>query len=316
MIRREKNENGVEWGWVKSEKGAEGYILGARLQERDLQGTIFDSVAESEWFFHLIHIMAENAHADKVHGIIVMLLSASFSCDKIMRSLVSARPACNVVEILADGLESCAVAVGSCATIKVLLRVLHFHMIDFVSQTTISLESWIIAAQRVLNCMYTILFETDPVTPDAVYELGISFDFLQRLLSWSAAQHIVRQKLLPARVFTKRKTGEELTFLAALQQLLSVIAVGGTGGALSRIMTSRVEPTAHLVVCLFRTWHCIWCLILNHVLQADRLPVASLTSLVHLLLAHHLKVVNVTVDAAIIMLLDLREFMLILFASL
>jgi hypothetical protein len=52
------------------------------------------------------------------------------------------------------------------------------------------------------------------------------------------------------------------------------------------------------------------------VLQADRLPVASLTSLVHLLLAHHLKVKNVTVDAAIIMLLDLREFMLILFASL
>jgi serine/threonine protein kinase len=101
---------------------------------------------------------------------------------------------------------------GNLVTKKLPDNTWDFHMIDFVSHTTISLESWIIAAQRVLNCMYTILFETDPVTPDAVYELGVSFDFLQRLLSWSNAQHIVRQKLLPARVFTKRKTGEDLTF--------------------------------------------------------------------------------------------------------
>ena len=36
----------------------------------------------------------------------------------------------------------------------------------------------------------------------------------------------------------------------------------------------------------------------------------------HLLLAHHLKVANVTVDAAIIVLLDFRDFILVLFASL
>jgi hypothetical protein len=247
MIRQEKHDDGTEWSWIRSEQGKEGYILRARLQERRLQSAIFDSVAESEWFFHLVHIMAENAYADKVHGIIVLLLSASLSCDKILHSFVSARPSCSIVDILSAGLESCAVAVGSCATIKVMLRVLHFQMIDGDSGTVLPMSSWVVAAQRVLNCMHANMFETEPVTPLVIEELGASFEFLQRLLSWSAAERVVVHQLLPSRAFSKRRTGEDVTFLAALQSILNVIAVGGTGGGLSRVMIARVEPAEHQV---------------------------------------------------------------------
>ena len=226
---------------MRSERGAEGYVLGARLQERNLQAAIFDSVADSEWFFHLIHIMAANSYGDKVHGIIVLLLSASLSCDKILQSLVAAQPSCSVVDVLSAGLESCAVAAGSCATIKVMLRVLHFHIMDAASRVHLPVQSWVVAAQRVLRCMYANAFETDPLTPQVLEELSISFDFLQRLFSWAAAERVVRQLLLPSVVFPKRKSGGDVTFLAALQQLLSVIAVGGTGGGLSRAMAARVD---------------------------------------------------------------------------
>jgi hypothetical protein len=244
MIRREKCGD-AEWSWVRSEEGAEGYILGSRLQERNLQEAIFDSVAESELFFQLVHIMAENDHAGKAHGIIVLLLSASLSCDKILRSIIIARPSCSVVGILSVGLESSAAAVGSCAAIKVLLRVLHFHMIDAASRTTLSVESWVVAAQRVLRCMHITVFETDPVTPLVLEELNVSFDFLQSLLSWSAAQCVIKQQLFPSSVFPNRSSGD--TFLTVLQQLLSVIAVGGTGAGLSRVMTALVEPAPQQV---------------------------------------------------------------------
>jgi hypothetical protein len=247
MVRQEKQDDGVEWSWIRSAKGDEGYILRARLQERRLQSAIFDSVAENEWFFHLVHVMAESAHADKVHGIIVLLLSASLSCDQILHSFVLARPSSSIVDILSAGLESCAVAAGSCATIKVLLRVLHCHMLDGGSRIDLHVQSWLHAARRVLNCMYTNLFQTEPVTPLVLEELAASFEFLQRLLSWSVAERAVIDQLLPSSAFSKRKAAEDVTFLAALQHLLHVIAVGGTGGGLSRAMTARVEPALHQV---------------------------------------------------------------------
>lgn len=240
MIRREKHA-GVEWSWVRSERATEGYILGTRLRERNLQAAIFDIVAGSEWFFHLVHIMAANSYADKVHGIIVLLLSASLSCDKILQSLVSARPSCSVIDILSAGLESRAIAVGSGATIRVMLRVLHFHIMDAASHSWLPVQSWVIAAQRVLRCMYANTFETDPITAQVLEELSISFDFLQRLFSWAAAERVVRQQLLPSVLFPKRKAGDNVTFVVALQQLLSVVAVGGTGGGLSRAMAAHVD---------------------------------------------------------------------------
>jgi hypothetical protein len=246
MIRREKCES-TEWSWVRSEEGTEGYILGSRLHERNLQEEIFDSVAESELFFQLVHIMAENDHAGKAHGIIVLLLSASLSCDKILRSLVIARPSCSVVDILSVGLDSCAAAVGSCAVIKVLLRVLHFHIIDAASRTTLAVKSWVVAAQRVLCCMHTTVFETDPVTPMVLEELGVSFDFLQGLFSWSAAQCVIKQQLFTSSVIPNRNTGKGDAFLTVLQQLLCVIQVGGTGAGLSRFMAAHVEPVPNQV---------------------------------------------------------------------
>jgi hypothetical protein len=288
MIRQEKRDDGAEWSWVRSEKGAEGYILRTRLQERRLQSAIFDSVVESEWFFHLVHIMAENAYADKVHGIIVLLLSASLSCDKILRSLVHVRPSCSIVDILSSGLESCAVAAGSCATIKVLLRVLHFQMIDGDSRMVLHMSSWALAAQRLLNCMYTNVFETEPVTPLVLEELSASLEFLQRLLSWSAVEHVVIHQLFPSRVLSKRRIGEDGTFLAELRHILNVVAVGGTGCGLSRAMTARVEPAGHQVhpECALHFLH------FNAVTrpQVGRFPVASLTTLAQVLLSHHLKV--------------------------
>jgi hypothetical protein len=291
MIRQEKSDDGVEWSWVRSERGAEGYILRARLHERHLQSAIFDSVAESEWFFHLVHIMAENAYAEQVHGIMVLLLSASLSCDKILQSFVSARPSCSIVDMLSAGLESCAVAAGSCATIKVMQRVLHFQMIDGGSSVALPVRSWVAAAQRVLRCIHTNLFESDPVTPLLLEELGASFEFLQCLLSWSAAEHVVVHDLLPSRVLSKRKAAEDVTFLAALQHILNVIAVGGTGGGVSRVMTARLEPAAHQVRLKYAFQRSAISSVTQSLCGQDgRFPVAQLTSLVHVLLSHHLKV--------------------------
>lgn len=260
-IRREVNVDGTEWIWVRSEDGVEGYILGTRLQQRKLQQAIFDVVAESVWFFQLVLIMAENDHAGKAHGIIVLLLSTKHSgpetsggqlsegpLQKILRTIVSARPSYSVVDIVSFGLESCAVAVGSCAAIKVLIQVLHFHINEGASP----IEKWVIAAQRVLRCVHTSMFETDPVTDVVIHELDVSFEFLDCFLSWDAAHDVIKQQLFPSSVLPKHSNQQDISFLTVLQQLLNVIAVGGTGSGLSRVMTARVEPAAQQVAC-------VWC---------------------------------------------------------
>ena len=89
--------------------------------------------------------------------------------------------------------------------------------------------------------MYANTFETDPITAQVLEELSMSFDFLHRLFSWAAAERVVRQQLLPSVLFLKRQAGDNVTFVVALQQLLSVVAVGGTGGGLSRAMAAHVD---------------------------------------------------------------------------
>jgi hypothetical protein len=256
--------------------------------ERNLQTAIFDDVVESEWFFHLVHIMAENDHADKVHGIIVLLLSFPLSCSKVLQSLITACPSCNIINILSIGLDSCAIAPGSCTSIRIMLHVLYFYMIDAPSHLTSHMDSWVLAAQRVLRFMHRIVFETDPLTAVMIEELSFSFAFLQRLLSWSAAECIVRRQLLHSRVFPKRKFCEEVTFVAALQHIISVVAVGGSGAGLSRAIIARVDPAADQVpffICAVLRYFS-----LNFCLQTDRFPAGSLSSLVQLLLTRHLKV--------------------------
>ena len=285
---RTENVDGTEWIWVRSEDGVEGYILGTRLQQRKLQTAIFDVVAESVWFFQLVHIMAENDHAGKAHGIIVLLLSTNLSCGKILPTIVSARPSCSVADILSFGLESCAVAVGSCAAIKVLLQVLHFHR----DEAACPIEKWVIAAQRVLRCVHTSVFETDPVTDIVLEQLNVSFDFLECLFSWDAGHDVIKQQLFPSSVLPKHSNQQDISFLTVLQQLLSVIAVGGTGSGLSRVMTARVEPAAQQVACVVLYTSAHTQLILTIAFQADRFSISSLTSLAHLLLSHHLKVIH------------------------